>query len=653
MSLIFSSTGTSLSPSNITMAERSDPPCRVLVRSKTAVDVYTVPERAEDVVEKKVTPILQGSTSLLRLLPDGSAAFALLRDVGVVKIGLNPVQAIDKPVAFLPSTASVQMMDVSPSGTYLLTWERLTDDCPENLKVWRAADGALLGAFTQKALKREAWPNLQWTHDEQFAFLLVNGQVHVYPASAFGQAEVRYTDKLRINGITSLSLPRTSSMAVYLFTSFCPGTKDKPARASLHEYLPGKTDAGPHPAKLSKSLFQAEEMKVHWSPQGDTALITLQTSVDTSGESYYGSSQLFLLRQLGTDVDAVELPGSQGPVLDVAWMPNPSAPPCFVSVAGKMPAMAALHHGQTGNPMFLFGHAHRNTVAWAPHGRFLCLAGFGNLAGGMGFWDRNKMKLCPGSPQNVLGNLRAEAVVGYGWSPDSRLFLTSTTSPRMNVDNGLRLFRYSGEELLNVPWDNARYHPDQLLEAVFVPSLLTTYPDRPQSPVPSAASEPDAVAAPTPTPTASASRYVPPSARNRAGRGTSFSERLRREKEEKVQVAQKIVDKPKVAKNAATGQVIPGLVVETAKSKSALKREKAKLKKQQEEERKKAEEAVVEATQEVQPAVDPEKRARKIKKTLKQIEDLTQKDAAELNDDQKAKIASESELQEELAKLGL
>jgi translation initiation factor 2A len=39
-------------------------------------------------------------------------------------------------------------------------------------------------------------------------------------------------------------------------------------------------------------------------------------------------------------------------------------------------------------PVFEFGEAHRNTISWSPHGRFLCMAGFGNLAGDMDFWDR-------------------------------------------------------------------------------------------------------------------------------------------------------------------------------------------------------------------------------------------------------------------------
>jgi hypothetical protein len=42
--------------------------------------------------------------------------------------------------------------------------------------------------------------------------------------------------------------------------------------------------------------------------------------------------------------------------------------------------------------VFDFGTGSRNTVAWAPHGRFLVLGGFGNIAGHIELWDNNKKK---------------------------------------------------------------------------------------------------------------------------------------------------------------------------------------------------------------------------------------------------------------------
>ena len=35
--------------------------------------------------------------------------------------------------------------------------------------------------------------------------------------------------------------------------------------------------------------------------------------------------------------------------------------------------------------------------------------------------------------------------VAYGWAPDSRYFVTATLAPRMNVDNGVHIYKYNGE----------------------------------------------------------------------------------------------------------------------------------------------------------------------------------------------------------------
>lgn len=635
------------------------------------VELYTVASRFSDPVppQPRTDPfLLRGSTTLQEFSPDGSAVYVHAVEKGIVKLDLaSTISSTGEP--FLASTANVQMMDVSPSGAYLLTWERWYEKaCPNNLKVWQASTGKLLAAFPQRTLKRSAWPYLQWSHDEQHAFLLSGtAEVRIYSAADIVAAEsdpgaVRFSQKLRIPGIASLSLPQThskESIGVYYFTSFCPGSKDKPAKASLHAFRlkDENYSLSPFPALLSKSLFQAEEMNTHWSAQNDAAIITLQTSVDTSGKSYYGSAQIFMLHSLQKDVISVPLPNHDGgPVLAVQWMPNPQKNPSFIVIAGRVPSMTSLHHGQTGEPLFQFGKAHRNTVCFSPHGRFICVGGFGNMAGGISFWDINKQKPVVSAGVNSLnaqGTLRSEATIGYGWSPDSRLFSVSTTTPRMNVDNGVKVFTYGGAECSNTPWDNNKYRPDKLLQASFVPVNLqvvpnnVSYPDRPQSPPPaeSAANVQFTSTAPKP-----AGRYIPPSARNRTGGGTSLAERMRLEKEQE-QGASRITSANRKTVSS-TGRTVVGLApVEPEKSKSAIRREKAKLKQQQ---LKLQQEAATAVAPTPEPAsVDPEKRARKLKKTLKQIEELKAKPTGELNEDQRNKLASESELRKELESLGV
>jgi translation initiation factor 2A len=132
-----------------------------------------------------------------------------------------------------------------------------------------------------------------------------------------------------------------------------------------------------------------------------------------------------------------------------------------------MPSSSTLYNAQ-GVPIYQFGTAHRNTIRWAPHGRFLCIAGFGNLAGEMDFYDVVYMK--------KLGSNTAHCSVQSMWSPDSRFFLTATVAPRMNVDNGFKIFTYRGVGPVgNIDSDRAFF-------AGWRHALPSCYPDRPPSP---------------------------------------------------------------------------------------------------------------------------------------------------------------------------
>lgn len=648
--------------------------CRMVVRSKEGLEVFNVPGKKDEPTERLPDRhfVLQGPTTFQTYRPDGSAVYAHQPSVGVIKCSLDG----SDPVVvspFLNDSKAIQMLATSTKGTYLLTWERQQGDQP-NMKVWEAATGKFLHAFVQKNLKREGWPYVKWSFDESLAFLMTTNEIRVYDGHVFAkEEEVRFLDKMRCPGIASMSVPKQSEASRYLVTSFCPGDKNKPATANLHQYpsvLTSKLHS--YPAICSKSLFQAEEAIVHWSPKGDSVLMAMQTSIDTSGESYYGSTTLYLFSESSNEPVAVPLPNkSSGPVLDVSWMPNPNKPPCFAVISGRMPAMASLHHGTTGEAIFLFGNAHRNTICWADHGRFVCLAGFGNLAGGMTFWDRNKLKAIPqydevtGVP--IFPELKASCTVGYGWSPDSKLFGTSTTSPRLNVDNGVRLFRYNGEELTNVPWDNANYKPDRLLQVSFIPALPDVYPDRGQSPAPKIVGDAATIAevkkaaneAAIKVAEPTVQRYVPPSARGRIG-GTNLSDRIRAEMEGKIVGATRVQPRKGIpgASSTMKTNVPVGMVPvqNDEKSKNALQREKKKLVKA----RKAEEEAKLIADQEAAKiaakeaaAADPMKISRKLTKNLKQIDELKERDPNSLNDDQKQKIASEASLRAELANLGL
>lgn len=90
------------------------------------------------------------------------------------------------------------------------------------------------------------------------------------------------------------------------------------------------------------------------------------------------------------------------------------------------------------------------------------------MAGGMTFWDMNKKK--------KIGTTESDCTVTSAWSPDGRWFMTATTRPRLQTDNGIRLFTYNGSG----PVHTEKF--DSLYEATWRPAASGVYPDRPQSP---------------------------------------------------------------------------------------------------------------------------------------------------------------------------
>lgn len=162
-----------------------------------------------------------------------------------------------------------------------------------------------------------------------------------------------------------------------------------------------------------------------------------QTEVDKSGKSYYGETTLYVLSANGGFDSRITL-DKEGPIHDVTWSPSSKE---FGVVYGYMPAKTTIFN-QRAVATHSFPLGPRNTILFSPTGRFVLVAGFGNLAGQMDIYDLEKdyRKVCTieGGNPSVCE-----------WSPDSRYILTATTSPRLRVDNGIRLWHVGGGIMYN------------------------------------------------------------------------------------------------------------------------------------------------------------------------------------------------------------
>ncbi len=136
----------------------------------------------------------------------------------------------------------------------------------------------------------------------------------------------------------------------------------------------------------------------------------------------------------------------EGPIHDVSWSPKSNS---FAVVYGYMPAKTVIFNAKA-QPTHTFPLAPRNTVCFSPHGRFVLVAGFGNLAGQMDIYDLEKdySRIC---------TIEASNASVCEWSPDGKHILTATTSPRLRVDNGIRIWHASGGLMYNEDL-NELYH---------------------------------------------------------------------------------------------------------------------------------------------------------------------------------------------------
>lgn len=245
-----------------------------------------------------------------------------------------------------------------------------------------------------------------------------------------------------------------------------------------------------------KNFFKGDKVQLKWNDAGTTLIVLATTEVDKTGKSYYGETTMYLLSANGTVDSRIDL-DKEGPIHDVTWSPKSNS---FAVVYGYMPAKTVIFNARA-QAIHTFPLGPRNTVLYSPHGRYVLVAGFGNLAGQMDIYDLEKdyAKVC---------TIEASNASVCEWSPDGKHILTATTSPRLRVDNGIRIWHAAGQLMYNEDM-NELYH------VCWRPQPTTVHPLGESPLVPAPAPQPSATdyMATKKTPSKPVGAYRPPGAR--------------------------------------------------------------------------------------------------------------------------------------------
>ncbi|KAL1194099.1 Eukaryotic translation initiation factor 3 subunit B [Cardamine amara subsp. amara] len=392
----------------------SSPSLEILVREAEAFSVWNGPPFSNGQPTLKLERV---SCSNTKFSVDGSKLMAMKSD-GIISIydstTLREVRSFN--------IANVTAAELSPCGTYLQTFQKPTTPQEKNVSLWKIETGDLAHNHYQKSITKTTWPSIRFCPDESSACRLATNEVQFFDPKDFSKG---ITSRIRVPGVAAFELSKTPASHVAVFV---PESKGSPGSAQIF----GCGEDSQSQPIARRSFFRCSSAQFSWNHGTTGLLVVVQSDVDKTNQSYYGETKLHYLTIDGTHEGLVPL-RKEGPVHDVQWSFSGSE---FAVVYGFMPACVTIFDKKC-KPLMEIGEGPYNTLRWNPKGRVLCVAGFGNLPGDMAFWDVVNKK--------QLGSNKAEWSVTSEWSPDGRYFLTASTAPRRQMDNGMKIFNYDGK----------------------------------------------------------------------------------------------------------------------------------------------------------------------------------------------------------------
>uniref|UniRef100_A0A0D6QYY0 Eukaryotic translation initiation factor 2A n=1 Tax=Araucaria cunninghamii TaxID=56994 RepID=A0A0D6QYY0_ARACU len=421
--------------------ERSSPPLNYILRGPEGLSLLVGPPftDGEPAVKLEKVPCTSAKFS------DNGSKLLLITESGMNIYNCDSVTQICSV-----NVPGVIAAVISPRGNFLQTFRRPSNSQDKNLIIWDIQSGAAIYQLSQKSISKATWPSFQFSEDETIACRMATNEIHIFDTQNFSRGIV---NKLRLPGIAGLQL---ATLPPTYLAAYVPESKGIPASVQIFE----RENLGQAPPVARRSFFRCSTVQLLWNHGSTGLLVVAQSDVDKSNQSYYGESRLHYLTTDGSHEGMVPL-RKEGPVHDVQWSPSGSE---FAVVYGFMPASATLFDKKC-NPLLEFGTGPYNTLRWNPHGKLLCIAGFGNLPGDMAFWD------C--SAKTLLGSTRSEWSVTSEWSPDGQYFMTATTAPRLQIDNGIKIFSYNGSLYFKKLFD-------RLYQAEWRPAEVSAYGDLPE-----------------------------------------------------------------------------------------------------------------------------------------------------------------------------
>jgi translation initiation factor 2A len=521
----------------------------------------------------------------------------------------------------------------SPNGSYLSIWQRPVKEeggnYANNVTIYDIKNSKTIAHFLAK--DQSGWTP-SFTADEKIIAKLFKNEVRFYDVNNSSNLSKTWS-VLKLEGVSNFQLSPGQKPTI---ATFVPERSGKPANVSVWNISTSITQP-----VSSKTFFKAEKCSLKWNSLGTALLALASTDVDASNKSYYGETTLYLLGIAGSYDSRITL-DKEGPIHDISW--SPTAREFGVSY-GFMPAQTSFFDAR-GNLIYSLPPAPKNTVMFSPHAKYILVAGFGNLQGTVDIYDRTQKFA-------KVASFDASNTSVCQWSPDGRYILTATTSPRLRVDNGIKIWYATGKLIYNKDFK-------ELNSVQWRPRPLDHFPplrSLDENPAPHQSAIDYVLTHPKSSPGVQSKpkgAYRPPHAR---GSSSAAPQTLYQKELSANMNGMAVGYKPPQAKRLPPGMTAPVEKESKSAAKNRKKRENKKINKE-------GESASEPDQQSQQPQEDSliaggvqsieDKKIRSLLKKLRAIEGLKLKQANNeaLEETQVLKIETESKVRQELAQLG-
>ncbi len=290
-------------PSNIALdfSPRYSP--LVPVREKNAITFFEGPFEKEGYKATRIATI-ENPVSLVSYSRDGNFFSASFEST--VKVFDSSTYEVVSEI----EAKGIKSVEMSPKGSFVVTFVAYEKNSGENLLVWCVKSKAVVAKFFQK---NEADKDLvQWTADEKYMCHIVNNEVQIYDGTSPSSG---VKSRLQLNKIKSYVLSPPTASGSSLVAVFVPGQGDKAGGVFIYDL------AKPEKPTASRSFFRASEASIQWNALG-TAVIVKASYDDDANGSYYGEgSHLFLIVADGSFDCNISFT-DKGPVHDIRWSPR-------------------------------------------------------------------------------------------------------------------------------------------------------------------------------------------------------------------------------------------------------------------------------------------------------------------------------------------